>query len=197
MMEHMMNLKVFGYQQSSLIDYPGEITSIIFLNGCNLKCPYCHNKSNMIDSKNIISKDLSFILDDIKINLCSAITITGGEPTLQENSLINLLKWIKINTDKKIKLDTNGTNPIILKRIISNKLVDFVAMDIKSPFNKYQEYFKFKNQPHILFDSVNVILKSGIKHQFRTTEWSNLTEDDKKWIKQHFKNIKWQKEIKY
>jgi pyruvate formate lyase activating enzyme len=170
------NIPVGGFQQQSLIDYPGNIASVIFTKGCNLRCRYCHNvelvypelveKSANIDTISI----LNWIGKNNK--LLDAIVVTGGEPTLH-SSLPDFLYKIK-TSGLKIKLDTNGTNPDMLQRLFNAKLVNYVAMDIKAPLTLYK--YKLIAGKHITYnmlesikDSIHLIQQSGLDFEFRTT----------------------------
>ena len=130
-----------GFQRVSFIDFPGKVCSIIFTVGCNFRCPYCHNYRLVLEEE---IKNLSLIpVDEVfrylekrkrKIN---AVEFTGGEPTLQSDILeiMNRIKQLGL----AIKLDTNGTNPNILEKAIEEDLVDYIAMDIKAPLERYSE----------------------------------------------------------
>ena len=167
-------VEIGGFQRISLMDYPGKITSIIFLTGCNMLCPFCHNGSlvkrdysslHIYDEEEILGK-----LSDSR-NFIEAVTITGGEPTLQKD-LETFLGKIK-KTGLSVKLDTNGLNPYKLSDIIKNRLVDYVAMDIKTGIDnsKYAEATGLKGTSIVskITKSINIIINSGIMHEFRTT----------------------------
>jgi len=178
-------LPIGGFLKQSLIDYPGNISTVIFIKGCNFRCFYCHNPELVLPHliKQHPDIDIMHILQWIKENLLllDAVVVTGGEPTLYPD-LIKLLEIIK-NIPLKIKLDTNGTNPKILTKIIENNLVDYIAMDIKSSliFDKYKkiagEYFTeetFENIKH----SIDIIINGQIDYEFRTTLNHLLDESD-------------------
>jgi pyruvate formate lyase activating enzyme len=165
-----------GFQKQSLIDYPGKISSVIFTAGCNFRCGFCHNPDLVIPERIKNSPKLSQekILQYFKENkeLLDAVSITGGEPTLQKD-LIDFIKAVK-EMNLAIKLDTNGTNPETIKKLIEQQLIDFIAMDIKAPL-ELEKYKKLAgthlNQEHInnILKTIQIILDSGIKHDFRTT----------------------------
>ncbi|WP_018247993.1 anaerobic ribonucleoside-triphosphate reductase activating protein [Orenia marismortui] len=162
-------MKISGLQRTSLIDYPEHITTIVFTQGCNYKCPYCHNPSLIANSSPDESylplKDFWQFIDKRK-ELIDAVTITGGEPTLQKG-LIDFIKDIKKN-GLKIKLDSNGSNFKTLKRIIEANLVDYIAMDVKAPLDKHSKITKNLNTKEIS-KSINLIKDSTIDYEFRTT----------------------------
>ena len=163
-----------GLQKFSLIDYPGKICAIVFTQGCNLRCPYCHNpelvKPELFDTPLSENKVFSF-LENRKGKL-DAVEITGGEPTLQPD-LLEFVKKIK-DMGFLVKLDSNGTNPHVLERIIKNKLVDYLAMDIKAPLEKYSRVVGVRVNIANIRYSINLIMKSGINYEFRTTVVKSL-----------------------
>ncbi|MDP2908422.1 MAG: anaerobic ribonucleoside-triphosphate reductase activating protein [Nanoarchaeota archaeon] len=161
-------MQIRGFQKTSLIDYPEKICSVIFLSGCNFRCGYCHNPGLVIDDG---SQD---ILEDYVINkleerkgLVDSVCITGGEPTLHKD-LPRFIKRIK-DRKLKVKLDTNGSNPEMLKHLIDNKLLDFIAMDIKNVFEKYEQTINTKVNNDLLKESIKAVIRSGLEHEFRTT----------------------------
>jgi len=168
-----------GFQKFSLIDYPDKICAIVFTQGCNFRCPYCHNPE-LVDPKkpaNIgLKKDeiLSF-LDGRKGRL-NAVTITGGEPLLQSD-LRAFLSAIK-RLGYLVKLDTNGSFPSRLKGIMQSKFVDYIAMDIKTSLDKYHQVIKRKIHTRKILDSIRLIMDSGLDYEFRTTVVKALFEKD-------------------
>ena len=129
-------MKISGFQKLTLLDYPGKIACIIFTQGCNYKCSYCQN-SLLIPCSNEKLIDEEEVIDYLekRKNLLDGIVISGGEPTVQ-CGLVNFIERVK-KIGLLVKLDTNGSNPAIIKRLIDEGLVDYVAMDIKNSLNKY------------------------------------------------------------
>lgn len=130
-------MEIRGFLENSFIDYPGKLSCVIFTYGCNLRCSWCHSPSLVTESKFKLKKyNLDKIIKFIKEKnknkkWIDAVVVCGGEPTIQKD-LINSLKQIRKELpDIMIKLDTNGTNPIVLNDIIKNDLVDYIAMDVK------------------------------------------------------------------
>jgi pyruvate formate lyase activating enzyme len=157
---------------TSFIDYPKEISMVVFTKGCNMRCPYCHNKE-------LEEKELLYTTGDVlsflkkRKGLVDAITISGGEPTLQEGlvEFCRQLKMLKV----KIKLDTNGSNPKVLKQLIDEDLLDYVAMDIKTSPKKY------KPLSGLDFEKVeeSIGLIRGLEtYEFRTTMYPTINEND-------------------
>lgn len=156
-------------QKISLIDYPEKLSAIIFTQGCNFNCPYCHNPE-LLDfdcCKNNYTQDE--IIDFLKTRKgkLDAVVITGGEPTLQKD-LIEFLDKIK-SMNYLIKLDTNGSNPCILEKLMKLKLTDYFAMDIKAPLYKYSEVSGSAVDVKNIEESKNLIINSNIDYEFRTT----------------------------
>ncbi len=172
-------MKIGGLQRVSLIDYPGMISAIIFLQGCNFKCSYCHNPE-LVDPglfrTCIRENDVMEFLDARKGKL-DAVSITGGEPTIQEK-LPAFIRQIK-KMGFAVKLDTNGSRPHIIKVLTAEKLLDYIAMDIKAPLDKYKNIANAHIDPESIKESIQLILKAKIPYEFRTTVVeSQLEEDD-------------------
>jgi len=162
-------MKIAAIQKTSLIDFPGEISAVLFTQGCNFRCPYCHNPE-LVNSKLFTqSKKVDEIMMFLKsrIGLLDGVVITGGEPTIHAD-LPELMKQIK-ELGYKIKLDTNGTNPTMLRRVIDQDLVDYIAMDYKAPLNKYDDVVRANVNLHDILESMEVIKCSGKRYEFRTT----------------------------
>lgn len=174
-----------GFQKFSLLDYPGKISCIVFTQGCNWNCRYCHNKELIKFLPAIKYKNNSedfyyysiFKLLEKRTNRLDAVVITGGEPT-EQIQLIDFIKKIK-KLGLLVKLDTNGSNPDVLKEIIDAKLVDYIAMDIKAPLYKYSLIIRKRFYPDKIKKSIELIKNSGIQFEFRTTYYKKtLTEND-------------------
>lgn len=158
-----------GLQKTSLIDYPEKIAAIVFTQGCNFRCPYCHNPELVkkeLFNQNISEKEIFDFLENKKGKL-DAVSITGGEPTLQID-LYDFIKKIK-SMGFAVKLDTNGSNFEVLKKLIDEKLVDYIAMDIKAPLEKYEEVVRMKINLEKIKKSIELIINSDIESEFRTT----------------------------
>ncbi len=157
-----------GFQKFSLIDYPGKISAVIFTQGCNFRCPYCHNPE-LVDPKRFTSpipvKEIWELLEKRK-GLLEGIVITGGEPFLQKD-LLEFMAKIK-EMGYAVKVDTNGSFPEKLKKGIKTKLIDFVAMDIKAPFYKYEMVCGVKVDIDRIKESIKFIMESDIDYLFRT-----------------------------
>lgn len=158
-----------GIQKFSLVDYPGRTSAVLFVAGCNMRCGYCHNPELVLPELFAEKLNLSEIyefLEKRRFQL-DGIVITGGEPTLRKD-LPNLCKKIK-SMGFLLKLDTNGTNPTMLTELIDEHLIDYVAMDVKGPLDRYSEVTNRTINTQDIIKSIQVILSSGIQHEFRTT----------------------------
>lgn len=153
-------LLIGGFQKSSLIDYPEKISAIVFTQGCNFRCPYCHNPELITEKREEERGKRKQILDFLKsrIGKLDGVVITGGEPTLHED-LPQFIKEIK-NLGFAVKLDTNGTNPDMLKNLIYEKMIDYVAMDIKAPIDKYSEIVCNKVNTDDILKSIEILKTS-------------------------------------
>jgi pyruvate formate lyase activating enzyme len=160
-------MKIGGLQKLSLIDYPQKTAAIIFTQGCNMFCPYCYNPQLVYPHLfgTLIKEDEVFAFLKKRQGLLQGVVITGGEPTLQRD-LADFVRSIK-KLNFSIKLDTNGSNPVLLQELIEEKLIDFIAMDIKSPLQKY--HFFYKGDLENVKRSIAIIKSCGLPHLFRTT----------------------------
>jgi pyruvate formate lyase activating enzyme len=164
--------QIGGLQKLTLLDYPGKVSAMVFTIGCNMRCPFCHNYELVKDADKI--KDLvdpQEVIDYLKKRkgVLDGLVITGGEPTLQRG-LKDFIKEVKEETGLLVKLDSNGLNPTILKELIDEKLVDYVAMDIKNDFENYGTITGIANLPtNRIQESINILEESDIEYEFRTT----------------------------
>lgn len=163
-------MKIGGFQKFSLIDYPNKISCVLFTLGCNFRCGYCHNPELLemrSDSMELFSvKEIMDFLES-RVGKLEGVVITGGEPTIQKG-LLDFISEIK-EMGFLVKLDTNGSSPVVLRKALN--LVDYVAMDIKGPLSKYEEIsgYKHARDNNDLKKSIELILGSGVDHEFRTT----------------------------
>lgn len=162
-------------EKFTLIDYPGKLAATVFCLNCNFKCPWCYNSEivlpEKVKKKSLISEEeLLFFLRERK-DFLEGLVICGGEPTIYPD-LPDFLKKIK-NLGYQVKLDTNGSNPKVLKGLIDDGLVDYVAMDIKAPKDKYKELIgnpqNFEKLIEDVEKSIDILKNSKIDYEFRTT----------------------------
>ena len=157
-----------GLQKFSLIDYPGELAALVFTVGCNFRCPYCHNPELVYGTARKI--DESYVLSFLKrrVGKLTGVSVTGGEPTLHGAQLVNFVEKVR-SMGFKVKLDTNGSNPELIKHMIGQKLLNYIAMDIKAPLNKYRSLTKSNIEEKQIEKSIEIIMNSNIEYEFRTT----------------------------
>lgn len=160
-----------GFVKTSYVDYPGRISSVIFLAGCNFRCKYCYNKDLVSNAPSlaVIPKSTVFGFLEKRRNVLEGICVTGGEPTVNPDLIKFLLELRQFGLP--IKLDTNGTNPNMLLEILSERLVDYIALDIKAPLSgQYQELTDCVFDPvEKIKESLRILTESGISFELRTT----------------------------
>ena len=174
-----MSKEFYGFEKLSLVDFNDYLCASLFTGGCNFRCPFCHNSMLVLDYKKYESFDFDEILDYLKLrkNMLDAVVISGGEPTLMEG-LKEKLKRIK-ELGYFIKFDTNGSNLKILKELVEEKLIDYVAMDIKNSKDKYNETIGLESFDFKKIEETIEYLKSNvIEYEFRTTLVKELHDEE-------------------
>ncbi|MFH1779993.1 MAG: anaerobic ribonucleoside-triphosphate reductase activating protein [Candidatus Micrarchaeota archaeon] len=166
-------------QPLSLLDYPGKLSTIFFLYGCNFNCPYCHNPElvspKLRDARRTIPLHEAMAFLEKRKHLLDGVVVTGGEPCLNPD-LPELLSEIK-KRGFLVKLDSNGSMPEMLELLVEKKLVDYIAMDVKAPLEKYGEVTRIKINTEKIKQSIDFIKKSGLPHEFRTTVVPSLLNE--------------------
>ena len=203
-----------GLQKFSLLDYPEKVSAIVFTQGCNFRCQFCYNPmlvwptevgkskyAQATEQQKVhpkIKEDDLFVFLESRAGKLDAVVITGGEPCLQKG-LPEFIKKIK-KLGFLVKLDTNGSYPEILAKLIKEKLVDYIAMDLKAPAEKYKEVAGLKADFNNIKKSVKMIRQSGLPYEFRTTvvpgflnkddigEMGKILKGADKWYLQGFKS---------
>ena len=161
-------MKIFGIEKFSMVDWDGKIVCTLFASGCNFRCPFCHNSTLALAEGNEIDQAEIFNFLEKRKGLLDGVCISGGEPTLHPD-LEEFVKKIK-DMGFKVKLDTNGTNPKAVASLIEKSLVDYIAMDVKNCPDKYPATIGTdKADVDNIFATANIIKKSNIPHEFRTT----------------------------
>lgn len=161
-------MNIAGVQKVTLLDYPGKVACEIFTQGCNFECPFCQNSSLIpITNTGEFSEEEIFEYLVLRKKILDGVVITGGEPTVQKD-LKGFIKKIK-DLGLLVKLDTNGGNPKVLQELIDEDLVDYVAMDIKNIFNKYNITAGKKINLDNIKKSIEILKASKIDYEFRTT----------------------------
>ncbi|MCT4672482.1 MAG: anaerobic ribonucleoside-triphosphate reductase activating protein [Prolixibacteraceae bacterium] len=174
-----------GFLPCTMVDYPSHISSMLFTSGCNMKCHYCHN-SALIICRSCTVKDkekwdemIAYLLRHQK--MIDAVVVSGGEPTIHAD-LPMMIRKIK-SMGFKVKLDTNGTNPVMVERLIKEKQIDYVAMDIKAPlvWERYREIVgkQFtQEQMDGVIKTISILRYYDVEHEFRTTLSPRLSKED-------------------
>ncbi len=200
-----------GLVKSSLIEWPGKISAVLFVGGCNFRCPFCYNRDLVLNYEKLpkISKEEVLKFLKLKKGLLDGIMVTGGEVLIKPiDDLINFIKEIK-QMGFAVGIETNGSNPEALKKLIEEKLIDFVAMDVKAPLSVKTQILKLKTQNHNvklknkyeqltgvrvslgkLKKSIETIKNSGIDYELRTTVAPFLTGGDILEIAKELKGVK-------
>ncbi len=180
-------MRLAGIHKNSFVDYPGHIAAVIFTQGCNMNCWYCHNRHILDNSGETADEKNVFAFLNERKNFLDGVVLTGGEPLMQDDA-IEFLRKLR-ETGLNVKLDTNGTSPKALEKIMDESLVDCIAMDIKAPFEKYDLITPMANIPAIK-KSIKLMMGSGIDYEFRTTFAPNLTAEDIGEIARNIKGAK-------
>lgn len=157
-----------GLQKNSFIDFPGKISCVLFTSGCNFFCPYCHN-ADLARGEYPARFESTEIIDFLKSRrgMLEGVAITGGEPTL-DTGIVDLCRAVK-SLGYPVKLDTNGSRPEVLRQLLAQHLVDFIAMDIKAPLTDYRPFSRNPKIHERLSTSIRTIMESAPAYEFRTT----------------------------
>ena len=173
-------MQIKGFQKTTFIDYPNKVASLVFTGGCNFRCPFCHNGGLVLNPNRYPTTLPETVYQHLekRRGVIDGLVITGGEPTLMPGlkAFIKSVKALNI----AVKLDTNGTHPEVLKDLINENLLDYLAMDIKHAVDKYQVAIgPSKVDMEKIKESVDLIINSHVDHEFRTTVIKGMhTEED-------------------
>ncbi|MBN1403688.1 MAG: anaerobic ribonucleoside-triphosphate reductase activating protein [Opitutales bacterium] len=162
-------MKIGGIQKTSLIDFPGRVAAVLFTQGCNMRCPYCHNPSLVLAKQfeePVDEKELFDYLERRRGKL-DGVVISGGEPSVHRD-LPDFIRRIRA-MGYKIKLDTNGSNPFVLKYLLEGRLLDFVAMDLKGAPDCYEKYCGAAIPTESINASIHMLMSGEVDYEFRTT----------------------------
>jgi len=191
--------RIVGFNRTSLLDWDGRVSALIYLPGCNFRCPFCHNRQLVLAPEEYEEIPFDFIESFVRENseFLDGIVVTGGEPTIHKD-LPELIRRIK-GLGMRVKLDTNGSNPEMLEDLIRAGLIDCVAMDLKAPLDqRYDDLAGVHVDVEKLKRSIKAIMESGIEYEFRTTMVPILLKPEdyesmaafigtaKKYVLQHF-----------
>jgi pyruvate formate lyase activating enzyme len=164
-------LNIRGLQKTSLLDFPGEICATLFVGGCNLRCKYCHNRDLVLEDTALPYYPPREIIAFLQKRnaLLDGVCITGGEPTLRGvETMLPFLAAVK-NTGLKVKLDTNGTRPAVIDKLLQEGVLDYIAVDIKGPWEKYPLITGVDMDPGTVKETVALLKGYGLGQEFRTT----------------------------
>lgn len=167
-------MRIAGLQKMTLLDFPGRVAATVFLPGCNFRCPFCHN-SPLLRGTDELSEDSFFAYLKKRTGLLDGVAVTGGEPTLQPD-LEAFLGKIK-SLGFAVKLDTNGSQPQYLEKLLQKGLIDYIAMDIKNSPEKYERTSGATGILPSVRESIELIRSCGVEYEFRTTVVAELHED--------------------
>ncbi len=182
-------MRIGGVQRLTLVDFPGKVAAIVFTQGCNFRCGFCHNPHLVLPEQFQTSLSPQEVLNyfERRRHQLQGIVISGGEPTLQKDLVDFIVKLKHIGF--AVKLDTNGSNPEVLAPLIDLKLIDYIAMDIKTSMSRYHEAAGISVEIKKIEQSIDLIIHSGLPHQFRTTLVKSLClSDDLKAIQQRLEH---------
>jgi len=171
-------MKIAALQKTSFVDYPGKIAAVVFTQGCNLNCVYCHNRMLIGKDEGCNGISVTEVFEYLRKRqgLLDAVVISGGEPTLQSD-LAEFIENVH-RLDYRVKLDTNGTHPTVLASLMGAGLLDYVAMDIKVPPEKYESICRVPVYLDAIEASIDLLLSAKLDYEFRTTVVPQLTQSD-------------------
>lgn len=169
-------MQIAGLQKTSFVDYPGQPAAVVFTPYCNFECAYCHNAQILHADTPLVAESYVWEHLERRAGTLKALVISGGEPTLQQQLGAFIRRAKRLGY--LIKLDTNGSRPQTLRELLRAKLIDYIAMDIKAPIERYEEIACVKIDADAIRTSITLIRNSGLPHEFRTTFCPQLSVDD-------------------
>lgn len=167
-------MKIGGLQETSLLDYPDTVSAIIWTAGCNFRCPFCYNKDLVNEKIKLIPEDVILEFLKKRKNVLEGLSVSGGEPLIHKD-LGDFLSKVK-NLGYLIKIDTNGSYPEQLEELIENKQVDYIAMDVKAPKNKYKTLAGVDVDISKIDESIQIIKNKAPDYEFKTTVAPDLLD---------------------
>ncbi len=166
-------MEIAGIQKTSTVDFPGMLSAVIFTAGCNFSCFYCHNRQ-LLNATELLDNGSIYEFLEKRTGLLDGIVVSGGEPTLQ-SGLHGFIAYLK-ELGYKVKLDTNGSNPDIVARLLMENLLDYVALDYKAPFDRHKELCGLEGGD--ARRTAELLLPSSIRWEMRTTLIPHITKKD-------------------
>lgn len=167
---------IAGFQKTSFIDFPGQACAVVFTPYCNFDCVYCHNAHILGRTAPLMDEAPVLEYLEKRAGLLGAVVISGGEPTLQQNLEAFLLRVRALGY--LVKLDTNGTKPSVLQHLLGKGLIDYIAMDIKAPLEKYDQIARVSVDKDAIRKSIAILRNCAVNHEFRLTFAPQLTPED-------------------
>lgn len=163
------NPPIKGLIETSFLDWKGCLSSVVFLGGCNFRCPFCHNRDLVLNHITMEDLPLEYIIATLRKykDWVDKVVVTGGEPTIHMN-LFGFIGRLK-EEGVRVKLDTNGSNPSLLKGLVHDGLVDYIAMDVKGPLDRYSRSCGINVDTRRIRDSIAFILEGAVEYEFRMT----------------------------
>jgi len=167
-----------GFIETSFLDWKGELSSVIFFAGCNFRCPFCHNSDLVLNWDNLEDVHLEYIILTLRKfkQWVNRVVITGGEPTIHMG-LFSVLGYLK-REGMLVKLDTNGSSPSALRGLVSEGLIDYIAMDVKGPIDRYEQWCGVDVDKRKIEESVRFIMEGAVPYEFRMTVVPQLHHED-------------------
>lgn len=163
-----MDFHIKGLVKTSIIEFPGHIATVVFTGGCNFRCPYCHNADLVLNAADLPSIDATEVLELLaqRRDFVDGLVVSGGEPTLQPGlpDFLRAARELGFTT----KLDTNGSRPGVLRHLLAEGLLDYVALDLKTPLARYGAVVSLSSSGAVQ-ESIRLILAADVAHEFRTT----------------------------
>lgn len=170
-------MRIAGFNKFSLSDFPGKVAAVVFTHGCNYNCPYCHNRQILnVGDEAVDNADSILEFLSKRRGFIDGLVITGGEPCIQQG-LVDFCRKAKA-MDVALKLDTNGSRPDVFEMLLDEGLLDYLAMDIKAPFQKYDAVCGKAVDKQAVLRSMERLLRSSTPMEFRTTAVPTLLDED-------------------
>src|SRR5512133_3402384 len=169
MLSAQCSFPIKGLIETSFLDWKGSLSSVVFLGGCNFRCPFCHNKDLVLDHASMEDMPMEYLLAVLRKyrQWVNKVVVTGGEPTINGN-LFRFIGQLK-GEGMQVKLDTNGSNPAMLKSLVNDGLIDCVAMDVKGPIDRYSRWCGTNVDSGRIRESIEFIQEAVDDYEFRMT----------------------------